>query len=171
MKKLEQGIRCVVFLGNLLGMVSGWMVAVMMALVGYEVFMRYIFNRPPILADELGAYLLVGISYVGLAYTYKTGGHVRITFLVSKLKPQLATWLRLCTMLIAEIFIVGMCVACYQYLSFSIMINEKSASWLNFPLKYPQATLLIGFVAYGLVVLSEILKACLSLKRSEYVIT
>ena len=167
MKKFEKSILLTVRLGNLLGWVSGLMVALMMALVIYEVFMRYIFNRPPILADELGAYLLVGISYLGLAYTFMAGGHVRITFLVDKLKPRFAAWLRLSTLAVSEVFIVGMCIACYQYLSFSMMINERSASWLNFPLKYPQSTLLVGFIAYGFVILGEILKAGLSLKRSE----
>ncbi len=171
MKKIEHSIQWAVSLGNFLGWISGGMVAVMMALVGYEVLMRYVFDRPPILADELGAYLLVAVSYLGLAYTFMTGGHVRITFLVGKMKPQWAAWLRLSTLTVSWIFIFGMCIACYEYLDFSIMINEKSASWLNFPLKYPQATLLIGFIAYGLVVLCEILKVCLHLKRSDYVVT
>jgi TRAP-type C4-dicarboxylate transport system permease small subunit len=167
MKKLERMIHWTVQVGNILGQISGWMVAVMMFLIGYEVFMRYIFNNPPIIADEIAAYLVVAVSYLGIAYTFTQGGHVRITLLVSNVPPRVAKWLRVFTMMISEAFIIVMCVACYKYLSFSIMINERSASWLNFPFKYPQATLLIGFLAYALVLLGKIVKTIVMYEGNE----
>lgn len=168
MKNFERiGIGLTMYLGDFLGKLSGWMVAIMMVLVAFEVFMRYVLNKPPLIADEFAAYLLVAISYLGIAYTFMEGGHVRITFLVDKIPPKVAKWLRLCTLIISEIFVIAMCIACYQYLSFSIMINERSASWLNFPLKYPQATLLIGFIAYALVLLGQIYKIMMIPAKNE----
>jgi TRAP-type C4-dicarboxylate transport system permease small subunit len=168
MKNLERiNIGLTMFLGNFLGKLSGWMVAIMMVLVAFEVFMRYVLNKPPLIADEFAAYLLVAVSYLGIAYTFMEGGHVRITFLVSKVPPKVAKWLRLFTLIIGEIFVIVMCIACYQYLSFSIMINEKSATWLNFPLKYPQATLLIGFFVYALVLLAKIYNVMMMPAKNE----
>ncbi len=159
MKNFERRSNALIeFIGNLLGKLSEWLVAIMMVLVVVEVFMRYVLNKPPLIADEFAGYLLVAVSYLGISYTFMEGGHVRITFLVDKLPPKVAKWLRVFSLIVSEIFVLVMCFACYHHLSFSIMINERSSTWLNFPLKYPQATLLIGFFVYALVLLGQIYK-------------
>ena len=156
MKTIEKAINLTERLGRLLGVISGWMVAVMMLLVGVEVFMRYVFNKPPLIADEFSAYLLVAISFFGISQASLAGSHVRITFLVDRIPTAMARWIRLATLILTETLVILMCIASYHYLSFSFMINERSPSWINFPLKYPQSTVLIGFGAFALVVLGQI---------------
>ena len=73
---------------DFLGYVSGWLVPAMMLLVAVEVFMRYVLHDPAMVADEFSAYMLVALSYLGLSYTWRQGGHVRITLLVSRLPVQ-----------------------------------------------------------------------------------
>lgn len=163
MKKLERTINVTTVLGNTLGRLSGWLVALMMVLVFVEVFMRYIFNKPPLIADEFAGYLLVAVSFLGIAYTHSVKGHVRITFLVNRVSPHMTLWLRLITLLIGEAFIIVMCYASYEYLAFSVMINERSPSWLNFPLKYPQATVLIGFLVFAVVMLGQIIQTAITI--------
>jgi TRAP-type C4-dicarboxylate transport system permease small subunit len=163
MKKLERTINVTTVLGNTLGRLSGWLVALMMVLVFVEVFMRYIFNKPPLIADEFAGYLLVAVSFLGIAYTHLVKGHVRITFLVNRVPPHVTLWLRLITLLISEAFIIVMCYASYEYLAFSAMINERSPSWLNFPLKYPQATVLLGFLVFAVVMLGQIIQTAITI--------
>jgi TRAP-type C4-dicarboxylate transport system permease small subunit len=163
MNKLERTINVTTVLGNTLGRLSGWLVAIMMVLVFVEVFMRYIFNKPPLIADEFAGYLLVAVSFLGIAYTHLVKGHVRITFLVNRVPPHVTLWLRLITLLISEAFIIVMCYASYEYLAFSVMINERSPSWLNFPLKYPQATVLIGFLVFAVVMLGQIIQTAITI--------
>ena len=158
MRTWKRVVKLTTALGNSLGRLSGWAVALMMLLVIVEVFMRYIFNKPPLIADEFAAYLLVAASFLGIAYTHLVKGHVRITFLVNRVSPTAAKWFRVFTLILSEAFIIVMCVASYKYLAFSIMINERSPSWLNFPLKYPQATVLIGFFVFSLVMLGQLIK-------------
>ena len=167
MRILERVEKLTTILGNILGQLSGWAVAVMMLLVIIEVFMRYIFNKPPLVADEFAAYLLVAVSFLGIAYTHLVKGHVRITFLVNRVPAQTAKWLRLITLILSLAFIIVMCVASYDYLTFSIMINERSPSWLNFPLKYPQATVLIGFFVFSLVMLGQIIKTAITIADKD----
>ena len=159
MKHIEKAISLTERLGNLLGVISGWMVAIMMLLVGVEVFMRYIFNKPPLVADEFSAYLLVAISFFGISQAFLADSHVRITFVVDRISKTNARRVRLVTLILSEILIIVMCISSYHYLSFSFMINERSPSWVNFPLKYPQSTVLIGFSVFALVVLGQIAKA------------
>ena len=90
------------------GYLSGWLAPMMVVLVAFEVFMRYVLHNPPMVADEFSAYMLVALSYVGLSYTWRQGGHVRITLLVSRLPDKAATWIRL----IGDVGFVPKTVAC-----------------------------------------------------------
>ena len=97
MRRIERLVGSLAALG---GYFSGWLVLVMVVLVFVEVFTRYVLNRPLMLADELSAYMLVALCFLGAAYTWKEGAHVRITALVSRLPAKVASWLRLATLLL-----------------------------------------------------------------------
>ena len=61
-------------LADIVGYLSGWLVPLMMMLVVVDVFMRYVMQRPLMVADELTAYMLVALSFLGFAYTWRQGG-------------------------------------------------------------------------------------------------
>lgn len=60
------------------GAVSGVAVVLMTALVTVEVLSRDLFNRSTLIADEMSGYLLVALTFVGLAPTLRGGGFIRI---------------------------------------------------------------------------------------------
>jgi TRAP-type C4-dicarboxylate transport system permease small subunit len=60
------------------GAVSGIAVVVMTALVTVEVLSRNLFNRSTLIADEMSGYLLVALTFLGLAPTLRGGGFIRI---------------------------------------------------------------------------------------------
>lgn len=74
-------------LANFVGYLSGWLVPIMMMLVVADVFMRYVMRQPLMVADEFSAYMLVTLSFLGFAYTWRQGGHVRVEVLVNYLPP------------------------------------------------------------------------------------
>ena len=80
----------------------------MIVLIIIEVFMRYVLRQPPMVADEFSAYMLVAMSYLGAAYTFRERGHVRITALVNRLPIGVSSWLRVVTLAIAFIFSVAL---------------------------------------------------------------
>jgi TRAP-type C4-dicarboxylate transport system permease small subunit len=136
----------------------------MIGLIIFEVFMRYVLNRPPIIADEFSAYMLVAMSYLGAAYTFKERGHVRVTALVQWLPPAVSNWLRVVTLAVAFIFSIGLTKSSYDFVKFSFKLHMASATWLNFPLQGPQMTVAIGFTLLSLWLLAEVIKAILDAK-------
>jgi TRAP-type C4-dicarboxylate transport system permease small subunit len=137
---------------NIAGMIAGWLVFLMMCLVLFEVFMRYIVHRPPIIADEFSGYLLVGCSYLAIAWGWKEGAHVRITLLVDGLSQRAASFLRLITLVLNLGFSFLLVWVSFKYLTYSIKVGMRSASWLVTPLQVPQSTLLVGFILLTLIV-------------------
>ena len=141
------------------GLLSGWLVFLMMVLVLFEVFMRYVLNQPPMIADEFSAYMLVAISLLGLAYTWKERGHIRISILVKRLPPRVSSWLRLTGLVLAFVFTSELTRASYSFIALSFKLHIHSATWLHFPLQGPQMTIPIGFGLLSLMLLLAIVKA------------
>ena len=69
---------------NIFGILGGFSVIVMFLLTSIDVICRYLFNMPLLWAYEITEYLMVTCIYLGLAYTDKIGGHIRIDFLLSR---------------------------------------------------------------------------------------
>ena len=154
-------------ISNFFGYVSGWLVPCMMVLVAVEVFMRYVLHNPAMVADEFSAYMLVGLSYLGLAYTWRNGGHVRITLLVSRLPVKAASWIRLFMLILIFIFMIGITHAGWKMIIYARQIDLRSDTWLTFPLFWPQLTVFIGFLLLTLTLPLEIAKVIIKIRTGE----
>lgn len=75
--------------------VAGLAVLVIVALITFDVVMRYFFNEPQLYVDELASFLLIVVIFGGLAQTFRTGGHVRVDLVTARLPPHARGWLRL----------------------------------------------------------------------------
>ncbi|MFC1956333.1 TRAP transporter small permease subunit [Chloroflexota bacterium] len=164
MKRLGHLIESIANIG---GYFSGWLVPVMIALIFVEVFMRYVLNRPPAVADEFSAYMLVALSVLGVAYTWRQKGHVRITALVSRLSPKAASWLRLITLVFVFLFVLGLFQGSYEFMASSFKLHRASSTWFHTPLQGPHMTMAIGFAIFLLVLIVDIARAIVNIKAGK----
>ncbi len=148
---------------------AGWLVPLMMLLVVVDVFMRYVMNRPLMVSDEFSAYMLVALSFFGLAYTWREKGHVRIEILVNRLPPRIYGWIRLLGLILTLIFMIEMDRAAYKMITYALQINLRSSTWLMFPLFWPQLTVFIGFVILTLLLIVDIARAAVKAWAGEKV--
>jgi TRAP-type C4-dicarboxylate transport system permease small subunit len=140
------------------GFISGLLVPIMMILIVVEVFMRYVLHSPLMIADEFSAYMLVALSYLGFAYTWRQGGHVRIEILVSRLSPRTSQKIRLLGLILVFIFMIEMDRVAYKMIAYALQMNLRSSTWLMFPLFWPQLTVFLGFVFLTLIIASDLAK-------------
>lgn len=166
MKRLARIIESI---SNIGGYFAGWLVPLMMMLVLFEVIMRYVMHQPPIVADEFSAYMLVALSFIAMAYTWKEKGHVRITALVSRLPARVSSWARLIALVLALALAVVLTQASYAYLAYSFKLHMASPTHLRVPLQGPQTPLLIGFIILTLLLIVEIAKAVIKMRSGESV--
>lgn len=148
---------------NIGGYFAGWLVPVMMVLILIEVFMRYVINQPLMVGDEFSAYLLVVLTFLGAAYTWKEKGHVRITAMTSRLPPKVKQWARLITLIFAFTFAVILSQGGCHFMAFSFRFGLSSATWLHTPLQVPQMTIFIGFILLALLLITQIAKAIVNI--------
>lgn len=149
------------------GQVQGILLFLLMCLVLVDVTTRYALQNPLSVAEEYGAYMLVAITCMGLAYTWKEKTHVRIEVLVDKLPLRARRVLRLVTLILAFLFTLFMIPAAYQLVSFSFMFGTRSGGWLRTPIAWPQITILIGALLLFFQLIVEIIKAFKALHEDK----
>ena len=84
---------------------SGLATLVLALLISFDVLMRYFFNRPQLIVDEVGPFLLLLVVFGAAAQTYRVGGHVRVDLVTSHLPPAVRAWLRLLTLALGLAFL------------------------------------------------------------------
>jgi TRAP-type C4-dicarboxylate transport system permease small subunit len=154
-------------IASLGGSLSGWLVPLMMMLVVVDVFMRYAMHRPLMIADELTAYMLVALSFLGFAYTWREKGHVRVEVVVNYLPPRASAWVRLVGLMLTFIFMLEMNRSAYKMVAYALEMKMRSSTWLMFPLFWPQLTILVGFVMLTLLVLVDICRTAAQIRTGK----
>jgi TRAP-type transport system small permease protein len=149
------------------GRLQALIIFLLMAMLLIEVLTRYVLQSPLSIAEEMGGYFLVSITFMGLAYTWQEKGHVRITLLISRLPEKAVRPIRFITLLLATAFTLPLIKACYDLLTDSLLFESRSGSWLRTPLVYPQSIMLIGAVLLFLQLIVEIIKAVIAMRRPK----
>ena len=73
---------------TLLAEIAGWLVVIMMLIISYDVFMRYVFDSPTRWSLEISEYLLLAVVYFSGAWALPAGGHVRVDIIYNKLSKK-----------------------------------------------------------------------------------
>ena len=137
------------------GVVSG------LALVGIVAFVLIqIVARPLGLvvswSAEFAGYAMAASSFMGLAYTLNTGGHIRVNLLADRLPTSWQRWLeRLCLVMASGIvgFFAWYCVA-MTYDSYQF--NEMGQGIIAVPLWIPQLWMALGVACLWLALVDNL---------------
>ena len=99
MALLWRWIAFVDVINDRIGRAVSFLVYPMIGVLVWEVFMRYVFNRPTIWAHEMSALLYAVFFLLGGAYTLRWRAHINVDVLYVRLSPRsravldLITWL------------------------------------------------------------------------------
>jgi TRAP-type C4-dicarboxylate transport system permease small subunit len=82
----------------------------LIALIAYQVLVRYLFNAPLSWAEELAALLLIYLSFLTGDIIYKKKGHISIDFFVSFFPERLRLIIQVAVNLFVCLFLIVLCV-------------------------------------------------------------
>ena len=126
------------------GYLCGGLVLFMMFSIVYDVVMRHIFHSPTIWADEVSSYLLVGITFMGTAYTLSVGGHILVEVIVESLPPLVRRRLELVTDSLTLAFLLILCFQAYRLTIDSYLDQKITPTLLRTPVFIPQLSMAVG---------------------------
>ena len=150
-----------------IGFYASYLILPLIAVVVYEVFMRYGLNAPTSWAFELTVFLY-GLHYsFALAYAHKHDTHVSIDVFESRLPPRPRLILRIVTNLVLFMPAIGLLTYHVGVLAVNSwqQWEQASSSWA--PAIYPYKTLMaIGFLLFLLQGFAKLIQDIRSLKNT-----
>ncbi|RCV86704.1 TRAP transporter small permease [Billgrantia montanilacus] len=94
--------------------------------------------------SELASYLLVGATFLGLAYTFVHHAHIRVTLLISRLPSAIRVWFEVFGLLVALTLSLLLGYGLIELVRESLHFNDVSSGFLSIPLWIPQTVLVTG---------------------------
>ena len=106
--------------------------------------------------EDFSGYLLAAATFLALAYTFRHGGHIRVTLLIHRLSTRLQ---RRLTHVVLALFVVIMgwgawhiCYLVYESWSF----EELSQGYIAIPLWIPQVPMALGAVLFFIALIDDL---------------
>ena len=149
-------IRAVYWLNEYAGRIVAWVSSVLVLLICYDVFTRYIRNQTSIKIVELEWHLFALIFLIGAAYTFLHDRHVRVDVFYARYTVKGKAWLNL---LGTVFFLLPLCITvlitAFDFTARAWIFGERSADpgglanrWII------KGSLFFGFVLLGLQALA-----------------
>jgi len=109
--------------------------------------------------EDFSGYLLAATSFLALAYTFRQGGHIRVTLVLHLLSDTWKRWLTLMTLIVFAVA-VGWGAWHLSYLVYeSWRFEELSQGYIAVPLWLPQLPMALGAVIFFIALLDDIVLA------------
>ncbi len=145
--------------------ISAAAVMVLAVLVVIEVLLRQFFNTSTLVSTEMSGYLLVVNVFLGLAWTFRTDGFIRVDLLYGKFSKRTR---QLADLVIAIVSLIVMIVVTFYLWSFALdnlETGNTSVFITRTPLWIPQISMPIGATMLLIAMAAEIARAAAALRR------
>lgn len=157
-------------ISTFVGHVFSWLVLGLTALIGFEVFSRYVLNSPHPWAFDTQIMMYGTMFMMAGAYTLAKNGHVRGDILYGFLKPRTQAIFDLVLYIVFFIpGVIALAYAGYGYAADSWRILEHSSITADGPPIYPFKTIIpvagVVLLAQGIV---EILRCVVCIREGEW---
>ncbi len=147
-----------------LGLVSTrWVLFFMAFVMLYDVVMRYVFNSPTVWAQETCEYMMVFLTFIGLAETQKQKTHIRMDYLYTRFPESLQRWLKLFFDCLVAIFALLIFSSSFKMTLLALQYGSKSNSLMETPLFLMYAIIPVGMILLLMQCLIDIAKSIKSL--------
>jgi TRAP-type mannitol/chloroaromatic compound transport system permease small subunit len=165
---METIIKGINALNEKVGYYSALLILPLVAVVIYEVVLRYVFSSPTAWGFEMTTFIYGMHFMLCLADALRTNTHVSIDIFESRLAPRNRAFLRIFTY--SCLFVPAMGFMAYGSIKYAatswMMLEKASSSWG--PAIYPYKTVMaIGFVLFFLAGIAKLLEDIRSLKTTN----
>lgn len=111
---------------DVLGQAVAWLMLALVLLVAGNVLSRYLLGFSDVALQELEWHLVVPIALLGMAYSIRRGGHVRVDVFYERFGPRLQAAVDVLTGLLIVLFAVVSIYLSVPYVEQSYSIGESS---------------------------------------------
>lgn len=132
------------WLSDAAGAVGAAATLLLTAMVAGGVFARRVLNSPFLFVEEVSGYMVLAIVFLGLAYTMKGNGHIRVELIFDRTHGALRRALELTALVLATIWaLLVLGGSWYQVREYYVQ-NVHSFAYLQTPLWIPGIMMVVG---------------------------
>lgn len=140
-------VKSIDWLSDKVGVGISWLTTLLVVVVCYDVFTRYLLNKSVVAVMELEWHIFALIFLIGAGYTLKENGHVRVDVFYGRFSPRVRA---IIDFLGCVIFLIPFCIliiwASKNFVINSYMFNEGSPDPGGLPARYIlKAAIPVGF--------------------------
>ena len=146
--------------------VAGCGIFFMFLLVAIDVTLRYLFKTSLLLGDEVAAYLLVLVTFIGLAYTLRADAHIKVEVVSRHLSQKTRKLADLATGLLSLMASSILCYRSFVMFIESYQMHRISVTYFETPQWIPQIFIPIGFLLVAVEITVELIKNAIDLKTN-----
>ena len=129
------------YLENCLYYTAGGMLIIVACMVFWAVLLRYIFNDPPLWAEDAPRVFFLWMTYIGIAVATKRGQNIRVTHFIDKFAPLPRVVLEVFMHILVLIMLVVLLWYAFPVLNLQLGGNMLSTGWSY---AWPYAALPVG---------------------------
>lgn len=140
--------------------ISGAVAAVFLALIAALVLAQIVGRIFGVLvpgADDLAGYSLVASSFLALAYTLRSGGHIRVSLLLQRLPEAGRRRAEIAALAVGTAIILYFTWFTIELAWLSWRFGDMSQGVLAIPLWLPQSIMALGLIILAIAFLDELL--------------
>jgi TRAP-type C4-dicarboxylate transport system permease small subunit len=135
------------------GVTAGVAVIAILVIVCAEVVLRQL-NRSMLVTDEIAGYLNAAVVFLGLAYTLKNGGFIRVELLYDALPHQLRQCAKWFFTAISAGVVGILLYFCVMHVQYAFQQDTRAISVLETPEWIPQAVMVLGLAVLLLQIIA-----------------
>ena len=125
---------------NLEGVLAGTLLAGVVLLISFNVFMRYVLEASLSWGEELTLWIFVWFVWLAASYAFRHRKHVRITVFRNFLGTRGQLWLDIIADLLILVFLVVLVFECVKLMNLPFVVTQKSVVLgLPIPMLYASA--------------------------------
>jgi len=137
------------------GLLSGLCIVIITLLLLAQIIGR-LFGFIVPSAEDFAGYALAASTFLGLAYTFREGGHIRVTLLIQRFSSTPRKIQEGIILTLSFVLLCYLSYACGYMVYESYIYNEVSYGYIPIPLWIPQIPVALGVIALTLAILDAL---------------
>jgi TRAP-type mannitol/chloroaromatic compound transport system permease small subunit len=156
-------------LNEAMGQFTKWLMALVVAIVTFDVFMRYVLNSPTLWGYDLTYMVGCGFYTLGLGYAQKHGANIRVDLWYSKFPPRVkVVFDTLTTLFFFLPTYILLTQKLWENALHSLASGEKATTSTWYPYLAPvKLCLAAGFSLFVLQLASDVLQGIFKLRTES----
>ena len=106
-------------------------------------------------SDDFAGFLLAASSFLGLAYTFREGGHIRVSLFTSRLPLALNKWVERIILSLGCVLILYLTWQLAYFVYESYIFDELSSGYVPIELWLVQLPLAVGMIIFSVAIIDQ----------------